>query len=214
MQIEFAVVEVLLVYDKINIMIKVGITGLQGSGKSYISSLFEKLGAKIYNSDKRARLLINSIDSLKNEIVSEFENVYDSNNQLIPSKLKDIVFNTNKGNILKLNSIVHPYIFKDFQDFCKENLQSDIILAESAILFETKMDVLVDRIIFVDVPYDVRLSNAIKRDGISKDEYDSRMSTQLPLEFKLLNSDFIIDNSELTDKSDKVKQIYESLTTF
>ena len=76
------------------------------------------------------------------------------------------------------------------------------------------MDVLVDRIIFVDVPYDVRLSNAIKRDGISKDEYDSRMSTQLPLEFKLLNSDFIIDNSELTDKSDKVKQIYESLTTF
>lgn len=176
-------------------MIKVGITGLMGSGKSFISNLFKEAGVPIYNSDERAKYLINNNPNLIEEITNGFGDVY-INGELNRDKLRQIVFiSGNEDRLTKLNQIVHPYIFDDFNDFCLNHSDSPMILAESAILFESKMNVYLDRIIFVNVSYDIRLQRAISRDNISKEEYDNRMKNQIPLEEKIRLSDFVIDNN-------------------
>lgn len=194
-------------------MIKVGITGMMGSGKSYISSLFVDLGVPIYNSDERAKLLINNNNLLKNEIISEFGNVY-TDGIINKYKVRSIIFTKGgEENLSKMNSIVHPYVFKDFLEFCEKNIDKPMILGESAMLFESKMDKYVDKIIYVDVPYQIRLDRAIKRDGINKSEYDNRMKNQINTEIKISLSDFIIDNSNMDSKIDIVKNIYNNLVS-
>jgi dephospho-CoA kinase len=186
-------------------MIKVGITGLMGSGKSYISSLFEELGVPLYNSDERTRWVNNNNTFLKNKLIDEFGDIY-INGELNKDKLRQIVFvNGGEERLKKLNQIVHPYIFQDFNDFCSENSNKPMILAESAILFESKMNTYLSKIIFVDVPYDIRLERTIKRDGINKEEYDNRMKSQISPEEKIKLSDFVLDNSNLS--ADEVKNI-------
>ena len=186
-------------------MIKVGITGLMGSGKSYISSLFEELGVPLYNSDEIARWVNNNNTFLKNKLIDEFGDIY-INGELNKDKLRQIVFvNGGEERLKKLNQIVHPYIFQDFNDFCSENSNKPMILAESAILFESKMNTYLSKIIFVDVPYDIRLERTIKRDGINKEEYDNRMKSQISPEEKIKLSDFVLDNSNLS--ADEVKNI-------
>lgn len=192
-------------------MLKVGITGMMGSGKSYISSLFAKLGVPVYNSDARARWLINNHPLLKKEIEIEFGEVF-LKGKIITEKIRTLVFTENKEhNLNKLNSIVHPYVFQDFNLFCHNNSNFPFILAESAILFEAKMETFLDKIIFVSVPYQIRLERAQKRDNISKEEYDIRMRPQIQEEVKINKSDFVIDNSLEVDKSSEVHHIYSSL---
>jgi dephospho-CoA kinase len=184
-------------------MIKVGITGLMGSGKSYISSLFEELGVPLYNSDERARWVNNNNTFLKNELIDEFGDIY-INGELNKDKLRQIVFvNGGEERLKKLNQIVHPYIFQDFNDFCSKNSNKPMILAESAILFESKMNTYLDKIIFVNVPYDIRLERTIKRDGITKEEYDNRMKGQISPEEKIKISDFVLDNTNLSAQEAK-----------
>jgi len=180
-------------------MIKVGITGLMGSGKSFISSLFEELGVPLYNSDERARWVNNNNLLLKKELTDEFGYDIYSNDELDRSKIRQLVF-TDGGEVRlkKLNQIVHPYIFQDFNDFCLQHSNEPMILAESAILFESKMNTYLDKIIFVNVPYDIRLERTIKRDGITKEEYDNRMKSQISLEDKIKLSDLIFDNTNLS----------------
>ena len=78
-----------------------------------------------------------------------------------------------------------------------------MILAESAILFESKMNTYLDKIIFVNVPYDIRLERTIKRDGITKEEYDNRMKSQISPEEKIKISDFVLDNTNLSAQEAK-----------
>ncbi len=192
-------------------MLKVGITGLMGSGKSYISSIFSSLGIPIYNSDERARWVNNNIPELREKITKEFGDVY-TDGILDRKKLKNIVFITGgEYQLGKLNRLVHPYVFKDFINFCDENSDSPFILAESALLFESNMTNYLDKIIFVDVPYDIRLDRTIKRDSIDKDEYDNRMRNQISSDEKIKRSDFVIDNSTYESKVEVVKNIYNIL---
>lgn len=188
---------------------KVGITGLMGSGKSFISSLFRELDVPLYNSDERARWINNNNYYLKKELINEFGDIY-VGDELNKNKLRQIVFSSDGELRLKrLNSIVHPYIFQDFNDFCLVNSNKPMILAESAILFESKMNIYLNKIIFVNVPYDIRLERTIKRDGISKEEYDNRMKNQISSEEKIKISDFVIDN--FNSNSDELKNIVKDI---
>ena len=193
-------------------MIKVGITGLMGSGKSYISSLFSNLGVPIYNSDERARWLNNNNIYLIKEITDEFGDVY-INGELDRNKIRNIIFsNGGEEKLKKINSIVHPYIFQDFSDFCSKHSDKPMILAESALLFESKMNTYLNKIIFVNVPYDIRLERTIKRDGITKEEYDNRMKSQISPEEKVKLSDFVFDNANLSpDEAKNIVNIFYNI---
>jgi dephospho-CoA kinase len=192
-------------------MLKVGITGLMGSGKSYISSQFSELGVPVYNSDERAKWVNNNIPELKEQLIAEFGDVY-TNGVLDKYKVRKIVFvEGGEEKLKRLNQICHPYVRKDFEDFCTLHKDKPFILAESAILFESGMSEKMDRIIFVDVRYSVRLERAMKRDNITREEYDSRMKSQLDDSEKKKRSDFIIDNSITGPKLDDVKKIFNIL---
>ena len=193
-------------------MIRVAVTGAMGSGKSYISSLFANLGVPIYNSDERARWINNNNPDIINEIKSVFGDDVYINGVLDSKKIRNIIFKSGGESKLKIiNSIVHPYIFKDFSDFCDSNIDKPMILAESALIFESGMNKFLDRVIFVDVPYEIRLNRTIDRDGITKEEYDSRMANQLSTSDKIKLSDFIVDNSSYVSKVDIVYSIYNSI---
>jgi dephospho-CoA kinase len=192
-------------------MIKLGITGLMGSGKSYICSLFRELGCPVYNSDDRAKWVINNIDELKSQIIDEFGDVY-VDGVLDKFKIRNLVFvEGGEERLIKLNQICHPYVYHDFESFCSSHSDSPIIVAESAILFEAGMDKRVDKILFVDVPYDIRLSRTIQRDSISKEEYDNRMKRQISSKQKIQMSNYVIDNSTSESKLEIVKGIYMEL---
>lgn len=186
-------------------MIKVGITGLMGSGKTYISSLFSELGVPIYNSDNRAKWLNNNNVDLKRKIISEFGDVY-QNGILDKYKLRNIVFSDGNNLLLdKLNSICHPYVIDDFISFSKEKEDSEYIIVESAILYESNFYLNMDRIIFVDAPYSVRMNRIFKRDGILN-KGDVRLREYNDIDKKKM-SDFIIINDEKSDCISQVKKI-------
>jgi dephospho-CoA kinase len=192
-------------------MLKVGITGLMGSGKSYISSQFSELGVPVYNSDERAKWVNNNIPELKEQLIAEFGDVY-TNGLLDKYKVRKIVFvEGGEEKLKRLNQICHPYVRKDFEDFCTLHKDKPFILAESAILFESGMSEKMDRIIFVDVWYSVRLERAMKRDNITREEYDTRMKSQQDDSEKKRRSDFIIDNSTPGLKLEEIKKIFNIL---
>ena len=189
-----------------------GVTGLMGSGKSYICSLFKELGVPVYNSDDRAKWINNNITELKDKLINAFGNIY-TDGQLDRRKLREIVFVEGGEDKLKLlNSIVHPYVRKDFNAFCELYKSEPLIITESAILFESGLNDRVDKILFVDVPYEVRLDRTIKRDGITKDEYDNRMKNQISPDRKRELSDFVLENTIADNISDSVLRIYNVLT--
>lgn len=193
-------------------MIKCGITGLLGSGKSYISSLFAERGVPVYNSDERARWVNNNVSELKSEIVSEFGDVYDSFGNLDRFKIRKIVFvSGGEEKLRRLNEICHPYVLRDFDRFCENNQKSKFVIAESAILFESGMGRRMDRIIFVDAPYSVRVSRAFVRDGIRPEEYDVRMRMQIDEQYKKSVSDFILFNGDSNSRKFEVEKIYNIL---
>jgi dephospho-CoA kinase len=192
-------------------MLRVGITGLMGSGKSYISSQFSELGVPVYNSDDRAKWVNNNIPELKEQLIAEFGDVY-TNGVLDKYKVRKIVFvEGGEEKLKRLNQICHPYVRKDFEDFCTLHKDKPFILAESAILFESGMSEKMDRIIFVDVWYSVRLERAMKRDNITREEYNTRMKSQLDDSEKKRKSDFIIDNSTPGPNLEEVRNIFNIL---
>ena len=121
-------------------MIKIGITGEMGSGKSFCSKIFEQIGVPVFYSDDVARTIINTNSELKEEIKKEFGQVYDNNGIMIPSLIRSIVFVKGSEEKLKrLNELVHPYVFNEYDNFCELNKDKKYTLIESAILYESKL---------------------------------------------------------------------------
>ena len=192
-------------------MIKVGITSPMGGGKSYISSLFAERGVPVYNSDERARWVNNNVPDLKEKLNREFGDVY-VNGVLDSFRIRKIVFvEGGEDRLKRLNEICHPYVKMDFEDFCIENSDKEYVLVESAILFESGFHSNMDRIIFVDAPYSVRIERVFKRDGILPQEYNIRMKKQMDENEKKRLSDYLIFNGEGYDCHSQVKKIHQIL---
>lgn len=192
-------------------MKRVGITGPIGSGKSYISKEFEKLGIKIFNSDDSAKYLMDNNNELKEKIIKEFGQVYDSNGNIIPGKIKQVVF-TNKDRLRKLNEIVHPYVIREYNNFCEKYKDEKYTIAETAILYETKMLKNVDFVILVYTKEKTRIERISKRPGYTSEDYNQRMKSQIPIEYKITISDFIIENNENDNIQTQINRINKILS--
>jgi dephospho-CoA kinase len=193
-------------------MIKVCITGEMGSGKSYCSKLFEQLGVPVFYTDDIARTIVNTNQDLKKEISKEFGNIYNEDGIIIPKLLRDIVFVTGAESKLKrLNEIVHPYVFSEYLNFTKQNSDKPYTIAETALLFETNMRMMVDKVIYVCVDLDLRIKRTFERSGFSPEEYKLRMKSQINPETKKKLSDFIIYNNDGDDVSKQIIEIHNTL---
>lgn len=175
-------------------MIKVGLTGGIGSGKSTVASIFEELGVPIYNADFEAKEFLKNRE-VQNVLVNYFSEKVISDGKVDKSVLASIIFN-DKQALLKVNNLIHPLVRQSFIDWAETYDSNPYVIIEVAILFENGFDTLVDKSIVVSAPYDQRLARTIKRDNTDENSVKSRMKNQWPQQELINRADFIIDNSD------------------
>lgn len=194
-------------------MLKIGITGGIGSGKSTVCRLFEKLGIPVYFADDRAKWLMNNQDDLKEKLISNFGSlVYNEEGELDRGYLANIVFN-DKAKLEILNGIVHPAVFEDGVKWQEEQEAIGVkyTLKEAALLFETGSYLALDKIIVVTAPEDVRIKRVMVRDNITEEEVMARINKQMPQAEKEKMADFIVTNIKWESLNIQVSKIHEEL---
>lgn len=178
---------------QINKTLKIGITGGIGSGKSVISRILKTMGYPIYDSDSWAKKLMNENEEIRNSLTLRFGKETYTLTELNRPFLAQKIFN-NKENLAYVNSVVHPIVGKHFLQW-SEQQNSSLVFIESAILFSSGFNKIVDKVIFVDAPQDVRLERAILRDNATTEAIMARIKNQEKGNiFAYNHSDFIIQN--------------------
>ena len=190
-------------------MILVGLTGGIGSGKSTVINYFKELGITCYQADDEAKKLMNSDKGLIKKIKNSFGDSIYINSKLDRKKLSTIVF-TDKQKLELLNSIVHPYVNRHFENYCK-GLEDIYIIKEVAIIFEIGTQNKFDKIILVRAPKEDRVKRIIKRDKCNRQDAINRINNQIADDDKIDQCDFIIDNINLEEISNKVLKIHNSI---
>ena len=175
-------------------VLKIGLTGGIGSGKTTIAKIFELLGVPVYYADEASKRLYHTNKELMAGLKKHFgEDVY-TNEQLNRSKLAAIVFN-DPGKLELLNSLVHPLTIKDAEEWMQKQ-RVPYVIKEAALLFEAGSAKALDFIVGVSAPEELRIKRVMDRDGISKEEVLSRMQRQMNEETKISLCDFVIKNDE------------------
>ena len=177
-------------------MIKVGLTGGIGSGKSVIARIFLSMNIPVYISDYRAKLLMESDKVVVKKLKNYFGNKIYKNGRLNRKLLASMIFD-NRVALEFVNSIVHPAVEEDFRQWC-EKQKSRYVIKESAILFEAGANKKLDYVITVYAPVSVRVKRVTSRDDITEEHVRKRMENQWPDEKKVLLSDFVIVNDDKT----------------
>ena len=190
-------------------MILVGLTGGIGSGKSTVINYFKELGITCYQADDEAKKLMNSDKGLIKKIKNSFGDSIYINSKLDRKKLSTIVF-TDKQKLELLNSIVHPYVNRHFENYCK-GLEDIYIIKEVAIIFEIGTQNKFDKIILVRAPKEDRVKRIINRDKCNRQDAINRINNQIVDDDKIDQCDFIIDNINLEEISNKVLKIHNSI---
>ena len=175
-------------------MVKVGLTGGIGSGKTTVSNFLLDYGIPVYNSDSKGKTLMNTNLELKNNIVSIFgERVYD-NGILNTNLLSSIVF-SNPKKIEQLNNLVHPKVAQDFNQWVGKNNNKPILVKEAAILIESGAYLNMDKIILVVSEKSTRINRVSKRDNSDLESIEKRINLQLTDNEKIKYADYIIENN-------------------
>lgn len=156
----------------------IAITGGIGCGKTIISQILITLGYKVYDCDTNAKLLINQNQKIKDILKSHFGyNIITEQGDINRKHLAEIVFN-NKMELEKLNQIVHPFVIEDVIKWKKNNDKCSIIFIETAILYQSGLNKLVDEVWDVQSPFETRIMRVINRNNISREEVISRIESQ------------------------------------
>lgn len=189
-------------------MMKVGLTGGIGSGKSTIAKVFSTLGIPIYNSDERAKELIQSNAQVKQSIVAEFGEEAYLNGEYNREFIAQQAFN-NAEKLAKLNSIVHPAVRADFESWCETHTSSPYIIKEAAILFESGAYKGLDKTINVSASEQLRAERVAKRDASSIESVQQRMKNQLSDSERKELADFTIVNDDSQLVIPKVLELHQ-----
>ena len=191
-------------------MLKIGLTGNIGSGKTIISEIFRVLNVPIYSADESAKSFLNS-DEVKFNLIKKFgEEIVGIDNFINKEKFAETIFN-NKQNLEFVNSIIHPLVLKDFEEWCDEFKDQPYVIMESAIVFESHLEKLFDKIIVVYCPKEIRMNRVSDRDKVSNEKVISRMNNQMVDEEKNALADFIIFNDNLKMLIPQVLEIDKKL---
>jgi dephospho-CoA kinase len=192
-------------------MLKVGITGGIASGKSLICEVFKRLGIHTYNADIAAKRLYDTDNTLKSSIIKIFgKNIY-KNEILDRSTLSSIIFE-DKEAISEVNKLVHPAVERDFKLWLnKHDKETSYVILEAAILFESGFAHIMDKIINVSAPEEIRISRAISRGNINIDDIRNRIKNQISDEERNRRSDFIIVCNDIEPVLPQILNIHNKL---
>ena len=192
-------------------MIKVGLTGGIGSGKTTIARIFETLCIPVYYADDAAKKLMNSNEDLKTAIINNFGEDSYKNNELDRKYLAAIVFN-NIQKLELLNSLTHPVTIKDAAEWMARQT-SPYIIKEAALLFESGATEHLDYVIGVHTPQHTRIKRVMERDGLTTEEIMKRINRQMDEEMKMKRCDFVISNNEQQLVIPQVLELHNKFVT-
>ena len=196
-------------------MLRVGLTGGIGSGKSTASNFFELFGSFVINADEEAKKILSSNETVQHELISEFgTDIIDVSGNINKAKLARVAFQ-DEDHQQRLNSVIHPYIYNSIDNYFNDVLKNgkfDIFIVDGALIFESGYDVHMDYIVVVTALLKNRMERALARQTLSREEILKRIELQWPEEEKVNLADFVIhnDGSE-EDLKKNVKSLIEKL---
>ncbi|MFV0555186.1 MAG: dephospho-CoA kinase [Mangrovibacterium sp.] len=192
-------------------MIKLGVTGGIGSGKSTICKIFASLGIPIYEADNRAKQVMDNSASIRQKLIDTFgADIYSSTDVLDRKKLASTVFSSPE-RLQQLNNIVHPEVRKDFLLWTEQQTHAPYVIQEAAILFESGLNLIMDKSLTVNAPIEERITRVMKRDCATKQQVLDRINNQMTDDQRLALADFAISNSASDIVSTQVFKIDQIL---
>ena len=196
-------------------MLKVGLTGGLGSGKSTASKFFNSLGAFILDADNAAKKLIESSKKVKNELIKEFgTDIMDANSNVDKKKLARIAFQ-DEDHQQRLNYVVHPHIHnaidKSFNEILDQN-NHQLFIVDAALIYESGYDAHLDYVIVVTAQLKHRMERALNRNTLTREEILKRIDFQWPEEDKTSLADFVIHNDGTeAELNDQIVELFKKL---
>ena len=190
-------------------MLKVGLTGGIGSGKTTVSKVFADKNFKIFNSDDIAKNIIKTDIEIKKSIINSFGSKSFNGSDFNSIYISEVIFSDPKKLDL-LNSIVHPKVFEKFKKFVKKNLKSKI-LVESAILFESNFYKLMDYNILLKSPKIERINRIINRDNLSRKKIEKIMNVQRSDKKKINLATFVIENINISKTKTEILSLINKI---
>ena len=176
-------------------MIKVGITGGIGVGKTYICNILQKMGYSIFSSDQVSKKIVSKNTFVRDQIRNFFGEDIIENEKISREKLAIQVF-SNKEKLKKLNEIVHPFVKKEFDKWMSKRYDEKVVFKEAAILFEANSHKNLDYVVCVTAKLQDRINRVMKRDKVDSYSVKKRISMQMSQIEKEKLSDFVIFNSK------------------
>jgi dephospho-CoA kinase len=191
-------------------ILKIGLTGGLGSGKSTVAKIFGVLGIPVYYADSEAKRIMNSDPELKAQIIKHFGKEAYADNQLNRAYLSSVVFD-NKDKLSLLNSLVHPVTIRDSKQWINKQT-TPYAIKEAALIFESGSQEYLDYVIGVSAPAHLRIQRAMRRDNLTRGQVQQRMSKQIEEVIKMHLCDFIIYNDEVKPVIPQVLELHKKLT--
>ena len=192
-------------------MLKVGVTGGIGSGKTMVCKVFSVLGIPVFNADEEAKNIINSDQDVIAILKSLFGSDIYVNHVIDRKKLADIIFN-DKNALKKINALIHPKVRGNFNSWSEQYAHLPFVIMEAAILFESGGNKDLDYTIAVNASEEVRIERVMLRDNISEEKVCERMKNQMNNDELIKMADFIINNDNEAMILIQILDIYKKIT--
>lgn len=190
-------------------VIKLGITGGIGSGKTSVCRVFKVLGIPVFSADFEAKNIMDNDESIKLRINSIAGKELYMSGTLDRAELASMIFN-NKQLLEKVNLLIHPIVFENFVRWASEQ-NAPYVIMEAAILFENGACDIVDKIATVVAPAEQRIERIMRRNNLSREQILMRMKNQMDDDEKVKRSDYVILNSEKDMIIPAILRIHEEL---
>lgn len=194
-------------------MIRIGITGGIGSGKTYVCQLFQQRGIPIYQCDDEAKRLMTESPLIRRRITQLLGAEAYSSSGLNKPIIARYLF-ADPSHAERINRIVHPVVRQDFLQWTEQQQDAPIVVQECALLFESGFQDTVDITVEVYAPLYLRLQRAVQRDQATPEQIQARMAQQMDEEEKRQRADFCILNDGTTDLDAQIDQLLKQIEEY
>ncbi|MDP3729979.1 MAG: dephospho-CoA kinase, partial [Candidatus Omnitrophota bacterium] len=173
----------------------VGLTGGFGSGKSFVASLFKKLGAKVVDADKLGHKALEKSSAAYGKVAAAFGKRILKPDFSINRKALGAIAFANRKNLARLNKIVHPGIIEEITKRVRNAAKNEILIVDAPLICETNITGLMDALIVVKASKKNQLERCSKKFGMPQKDVCKRMAYQMPLKRKIRMADYTVDNN-------------------